>query len=118
MAEAKTEDYKEELKIVKEGLSFCLKMYLQHSTVLINSYAELDGKHKVVKVLTRQNEDLQQQVEQKNVHIIELQERVITLEESTTSSVSDLDKLTIAVQTSISLPSSKLWETNCEQLYR
>ena len=62
----------------------------------------------MVKVLTRQNEDLQQQVKQKNVHIIELQKRVITLEESTTSSVSDLDKLTTAVQTSISLPSSKL----------
>lgn len=72
----------------------------------------------MVKVLTRQNEDLQQQVEQKNVHIIELQERVITLEESTISSVSDLDKLTTAVQTSISLPSSKLWERNCEQLYK
>ena len=69
-----------------------------------------------MKVLTRQNEDLQQQVEQKNVKIIELQERVITLEESTTSSVSDLDKLTTAVQTSISLPSSKLWERNHEQL--
>ena len=73
-----------------------------------------------MKVLTRQNEDLQQQVEQKNVHIIELQERVITLEESTTSLLSDINKLTnsselmktygkdTAVQTSISLPSSKL----------
>ena len=69
-----------------------------------------------MKVLTRQNENLQQQVKQKNVHIIELQERVITLVGSTMSSVSDLDKLTTAVQTSISLPSSKLWERNCEQL--
>ena len=76
-----------------------------------------------MKVLTRQNESLQQQVEQKNLQIIQLQKTVITLEEfmATTSSLSDLDKLTTsselmktysketAVQTSISLPSSKLW---------
>ena len=98
----------------------CLCIYLQPSINNNYPYAELDGKHKVVKVLTRQNEDLQQQVEQKNIRIIQLQKRVITLEESTTSSLSDLDKLTTtselmktygkdtAVQTSISLPSSKL----------
>ena len=75
-----------------------------------------------MKVLTRQNEILQQRVEQKNLQIIQLQKTIITLEEfmATTNSLSDLDKLTTsselmktyskdtAVQTSISLPSSKL----------
>lgn len=72
----------------------------------------------MVKVLTRQNENLRQQVEQKNFQITQLKKRAFTVEdpESITSSESDLYKLTTkfmktdtTVQTSISLPSSKLW---------
>ena len=71
-----------------------------------------------MKVLTRQNENLQQQVEQKNFQITQLKKRAFTLEdpESITGSESDLYKLTTkfmktdtTVQTTISLPSSKLW---------